>query len=59
MLTTILARLREPSSYAGLAALLGVVGIQIAPETWTLAVQAVTAVAGLAAILLGENKPSA
>lgn len=50
-------RLKEPSSYAGLAALLGVIGIKIAPEAWTAVVTLATAVAGLAAVFL-KDKPA-
>lgn len=52
----IIARLREPSSWAGIAALLGVFGIQIAPETMTGIVQAGTGLAAVAAIVLREAK---
>ena len=51
----ILERLREPSSYAGLAALIGLFGIKVAPEAWTLGVEALTALAALAAFLMKDR----
>jgi hypothetical protein len=50
-----LARMREPSTYAGLAVLFGLFGVQMAPETMTTAIQAASGLAGLAAIALGER----
>jgi len=52
---SIIERLKEPSSWAGFAAVLGVVGINIAPATWDATVAAGTAVAGLIAILVPES----
>lgn len=51
----IIERLKEPSTYAGLGILLGLVGVQIAPETWALTVQAVTSVFALLAVILKED----
>lgn len=51
-----LARLREPSTYAGLAVLLGLFGVQVAPEAMTAGVQMVSGGAALAAVLIGERK---
>jgi len=48
-------RLREPSSYAGLAALLGIFGLQVAPEAWTLVIQVLTGLSGLAAFFLKDK----
>jgi hypothetical protein len=55
-MTALLARLREPSTYAGIAVLLGLFGVQVAPELMQGAIQAATAVAALAAMLLGERR---
>lgn len=54
-MSAILARLREPSSYAGLAMLFGLLGINVAPEAWQAGVQVVSGAAALAAILLRER----
>lgn len=51
----IIERLKEPSTYAGLGILLGLVGVQIAPETWALTVQAVTSVFALLSVILKEG----
>ncbi len=48
-------RLSEPSTWAGFAVLLGVFGINIAPEVLAPVIQGVTGIAGAAAILLGEK----
>lgn len=49
-------RLKEPSSWAGAAALLGLFGVKIAPDLLDVGVQAVTGVAALAAILIPEKR---
>jgi hypothetical protein len=54
MLQYLLARAKEPSSYAGLATLLGMAGVTIAPAEWQAIVGVLTAIAGLLAILLPE-----
>jgi hypothetical protein len=54
MLGYLLARAREPSSYAGLATLLGMAGVSIAPAEWQAIVGVLTAVASLIAIVLPE-----
>jgi hypothetical protein len=54
MLNFLLARAKEPSSYAGLATLLGMAGVTIAPEEWQAIVGLLTAAASLAAIALPE-----
>lgn len=51
----IIARLREPSTYAGLAALLAAFGVSIAPEKMTAVVSLVTALAGVAAVFLPDR----
>lgn len=48
-------RLREPSTYAGIGVLLGLFGVQIAPDLMQTGVQAVSGIAGLAAILMSEK----
>lgn len=55
MLAYILDRAREPSSYAGLAALLGIIGVQFAPEQMTVIINAATGVAALLAMLLKDR----
>lgn len=52
---TLLARLQEPSTYAGLAALLGLVGINLPDAKFQSIAHAVAAVAGALAIFLGES----
>ncbi|HEY5209885.1 MAG TPA: hypothetical protein VIJ42_10625 [Stellaceae bacterium] len=54
MLQYLLARAVEPSSYAGAASLLSMLGIVIAPAEWQAIVGVLTAVAGLIAIVLPE-----
>lgn len=51
----LLARLREPSTWAGISALGLIFGLP--PGTVDLAGQVIGGVAGLAAIMLGEAKP--
>lgn len=50
----LLARAKEPSSYSGLATLLGMAGISIAPAEWQAIVGVLTALAGLLAVVLPE-----
>jgi hypothetical protein len=52
---TLLARFQEPSTYAGVAAILGLVGVQIPDAKYQAIVHAVAAVAGALAIFLGET----
>ena len=60
MLQGLLARLKEPSSYAGLSVLLGLFGVHLAPEKFTAIIGIATAVAGALAIFLPEGtKPTA
>ena len=51
-----LARLKEPSTWAGFAVLLGLFGINIAPEVLAPAIQGLTGIAGAAAVLMSEKK---
>jgi len=53
---TILKRIREPSTWAGIAALGGLFGLP--PDTIGLVGQVAMGVGGLAAIVLAEKKPS-
>ena len=53
MLSFVLVRLREPSTYAGLAGLAAAIGI--AEPVYQAGAAVVMAAAGLAAILLGEE----
>ena len=55
MLRYLLARAREPSSYAGLATLLGAAGLSVAPAEWQAIVSVLTAIAGLVAILFPDG----
>jgi hypothetical protein len=48
-------RLKEPSTYAGLAALLAAFGVSIDPGMLQAVVAVATAIAGLASILVGEK----
>lgn len=48
-------RLKEPSTFAGLSVLLGLFGVQVAPELATGAVQTLTGLAALAAIFMREK----
>lgn len=50
------ARLKEPSSWASIAALLALVGVHVAPEAWTAIVAIGTGLAGAAGLLLPERK---
>ncbi|WP_200844369.1 hypothetical protein [Rhizobium sp. 18065] len=56
MKDAILKRLREPSTYAGLAALVGSLGFAFAPEAGQSILAVGTAVAALLAIWLPEKK---
>jgi hypothetical protein len=52
----ILARLKEPSTYAGLAAILSAFGIGLAPEYWEAIASIGVGAAGLAAVVLAERR---
>lgn len=55
----ILARLREPSTYAGLAAIAGAFGFDLVSRPWwNSAVAVAIALGGLVAVLLPGEKPS-
>jgi len=55
ILAFVLARLKEPSSYAGAGALLAAAGLHVNDGVLQATIQALVAVAGLAAMLLPEN----
>lgn len=60
VLAYIVNRMKEPSTYAGLAALLGVVGVKMAPEAMQAIITVLTAIAGAVAVFVPDlNKPSA
>ena len=59
MLQGILARLKEPSTYAGLGGLLGLVGVKFAPEQLTAIIGIITAIAFALSIFLPEKGPVA
>lgn len=56
MLQFILARAKEPSTYAGVATLLTAAGVSFSPDLFNAAVAVAVALAGLAAVLLPEKK---
>lgn len=49
-------RLREPSTWAGFAAIASLAGLPVAPGTFGLVQQAVVGIAGLVAVLAPEKK---
>lgn len=55
VLTYLAARLKEPSSWAGIAGLLTAGGVAVAPEQWGAIVTVGTGLAGLAAVLVPEK----
>jgi hypothetical protein len=55
MLTYLLDRAREPSSYAGIAALLSAAGIPYSADLFNAAVAAAVALAGVVSIILPES----
>lgn len=55
MLRSILNRVREPSTHAGVAVLLGLFGVQVAPETMKTSIEVASGLAALAAIAMGER----
>lgn len=59
MITFVLARLREPSSYAGLGALLAAAGIHADDAVVQATIQVLVAAAGLIAVLMPEKLPPA
>jgi NO-binding membrane sensor protein with MHYT domain len=59
MIQFLIARLREPSTYAGLAAVLTAAGITYSPDLLDAAVTVAAALAGLAAVLVPESKAGA
>ena len=54
-MSKLLDRLREPSSYAAVAAVLAMAGINIDTVLWQYIVGAASALAGMAGFFLGEN----
>lgn len=59
ILAYIVNRLKEPSTYAGLAVLLGIVGVKLAPEALQSIIGVLTAVAGAVAVLVPDLNKSA
>jgi hypothetical protein len=60
ILAYIVNRMKEPSTYAGLAALLGVVGLKVAPDQLNAIITVLTGIAGAIAVFVPDlNKPSA
>ncbi|MBC9177840.1 hypothetical protein [Pseudoroseomonas ludipueritiae] len=56
MLQQVAARLRERSTWAGIALLLSLFGIKIAPDAWSSIVDVGVAAGGAAAILFPERQ---
>lgn len=52
---TLLARLQEPSTYAGLAALLALAGVNLPDGKFQAIAHAISALAAAASIFLGES----
>lgn len=59
MLAYLLSRAKEPSTYAGLAVILGMFGVQVAPAAWDSVVQIATAIAALIAVLAPDKAKAA
>lgn len=59
MLKGILDRLKEPSTYAGVGVLLGLVGVNFAPEELNAIIGVLTAIAAALAIFFREKGPVA
>ncbi|HEV2097842.1 MAG TPA: hypothetical protein VGR45_02825 [Stellaceae bacterium] len=55
LLWFIVARLKEPSSYAGLGAVLAAAGIHIDNSILNAAIQVIVSIAGLIAVLVPER----
>lgn len=51
-----LNRLREPSTWAGVGVLLGLFGINLAPETAHVFINGGVGLAGLLAVVIGEKR---
>ena len=56
LLEFVLDRLREPSTYAGLGAILAAAGVHVDDAVLQTSIQALVALAGLAAVLVSERK---
>jgi hypothetical protein len=56
IISVVVARLKEPSTYAGVAFLAGFVGLKVTPEVWSGAIEVLSAVAGFVAVVLPERK---
>ncbi len=52
----VIDRLREPSTYAGLAAVLAALHINLDPGLWQMIVDAAIAISGIAAFFVREHK---
>jgi sulfite exporter TauE/SafE len=55
----LLVRFSEPSSYAGLGAIVGVLGLHVPDGTLQAASMILAGICGLVAIFLPETKPAA
>lgn len=56
MWEAVLARLKEPSTYAGIAFLLGIIGVNITPEAWGGVLTVAGVVGGVLSIVIPEGK---
>lgn len=55
MLDKVADRFKEPSTYAGIAFLLGLAGVHLTPESWTGVVSLISAVGGVLAVVVPEK----
>ncbi|MBT4769294.1 MAG: hypothetical protein HOO00_02030 [Rhodospirillaceae bacterium] len=52
----VIERLREPSTYAGLAGVLAALHVNLDPGLWQMIIDAAIAMAGIAAFFVREHK---
>lgn len=55
MWESLVARLKEPSTYAGVAFLVGLIGVNITPDAWSGVVSVFSAIGGVLAIVMPEK----
>lgn len=55
MWNQVVDRLKEPSTYAGVAVVLGLLGVHVTPEAWQGVVSLMGAVGAIAAIVVPEK----
>lgn len=54
-MAAILTRMQEPSTYAGMAVLLGLFGVQVAPDMMQPVIQTLSGAAAVAAMVMRER----